>query len=75
MSELTKEYLIESGVHFGHPTQKWNPAFKKFIAGVNRGDWPTAAIEMMDSRWANQVGDRATRLRNRILTLDHSHQE
>ena len=33
MSELTKEYLIESGVHFGHPTQKWNPAFKKFIAG------------------------------------------
>ena len=46
--------------------------FKKFIAGVNKGDWPTAAIEMMDSRWANQVGDRATRLRNRILTLDHS---
>ena len=37
MSELTKEYLIESGVHFGHPTQKWNPAFKKFIAGQKNG--------------------------------------
>jgi len=37
MSDLTKEYLIESGVHFGHPTQKWNPAFKRFIAGQKNG--------------------------------------
>ena len=43
--------------------------FKKFIAGVNSGNWNTAAIEMMDSRWARQVGDRAIRLKNRILTL------
>ena len=43
--------------------------FKKFIAGVNSGDWNTAAVEMMDSRWARQVGDRAIRLKNRILTL------
>ena len=43
--------------------------FKKFIAGVNAGDWKTAAVEMMDSRWAKQVGDRAVRLRNRILTI------
>ena len=37
MNELTKEYLIESGVHFGHPTQKWNPAFKPYIAGQKNG--------------------------------------
>ena len=37
MSDLAKEYLIESGVHFGHPTQKWNPAFKRFIAGQKNG--------------------------------------
>ena len=43
--------------------------FKKFIAGVNSGDWNTAAIEMMDSRWANQVGNRAVRLRDRIKAL------
>ena len=43
--------------------------FKKFIAGVNAGDWNTAAVEMMDSRWARQVGNRAERLKNRILTL------
>ncbi len=43
--------------------------FKKFIAGVNSGDWNTAAVEMMDSRWAKQVGVRAERLRDRIKAL------
>ena len=43
--------------------------FKKFIAGVNAGDWNTAAVEMMDSRWAKQVGNRAERLRDRIQAL------
>ena len=43
--------------------------FKKFIGGVNSGDWNTAAIEMMDSRWAKQVGNRAERLRDRVKAL------
>ncbi len=37
MNELSKEFLIESGVHFGHPTQKWNPGFKRYIAGQKNG--------------------------------------
>ena len=37
MDQLTKEILIESGVHFGHPTQKWNPGFKDYIAGQKNG--------------------------------------
>ena len=45
------------------------PKFKKFIGGVNSGDWNTAAVEMMDSRWAKQVGVRADRLRDRIKAL------
>lgn len=36
MDQLTKEILIESGVHFGHPTQKWNPGFKDYIAGQKK---------------------------------------
>jgi len=43
--------------------------FKKFIAAVNDGNWNTAAVEMMDSRWATQVGARAERLRDRIKAL------
>ena len=37
MDQLSKETLIESGVHFGHPTQKWNPGFKDYIAGQKNG--------------------------------------
>jgi len=37
MNEISKEFLIESGVHFGHPTQKWNPAFKEYIIGQKNG--------------------------------------
>ena len=45
--------------------------FKKFIAAVNDGNWSTAAVEMMDSRWATQVGARAERLRDRIQALSN----
>lgn len=44
--------------------------FVKFLAAVNKHDWQTAATEMMNSKWATQVGDRATRLRDMILTDD-----
>ena len=44
--------------------------FKKFLAAVNASDWQTAAVEMMDSKWAIQVGVRASRLRDLILTED-----
>lgn len=36
--------------------------FKKFLAAVERQDWDVAAAEMLDSKWARQVGNRAVRL-------------
>lgn len=36
--------------------------FKRFLAAVNRHDYQSAAIEMQDSAWYTQVGDRAKRL-------------
>ncbi len=36
--------------------------FTKMWAAIRQGDYATAAIEMMESRWAEQVGARATRL-------------
>ena len=29
--------LLEAGVHFGHPTRKWNPKMKKYIFGKRNG--------------------------------------
>ena len=38
--------------------------FKKMWAAVECEDYPTAAKEMLDSRWAKQVKGRATKLAN-----------
>ena len=41
--------------------------FKKFLAAMEDNDFETAAKEMMDSKWATQVGNRAERLKQRVL--------
>ena len=41
--------------------------FKKFLAAMEDNDFETAAKEMMDSKWATQVGLRAERLKQRVL--------
>ena len=43
-------------------------AFHLFLEAMEQGDWKTAAKEMMNSKWAKQVGPRAERLRDQILT-------
>ncbi|UCE67925.1 MAG: 30S ribosomal protein S2 [Candidatus Zixiibacteriota bacterium] len=37
MSNLTVKDLLESGVHFGHQTRRWNPKMKKFIFTSKNG--------------------------------------
>lgn len=37
-------------------------AFKNFLAALRVADYDTASLEMLDSRWARQVGARADRL-------------
>jgi len=44
-------------------------AFKGMKAGVDARDWNRAADEMLDSRWAKQVPNRANRLVERIRAL------
>ena len=40
--------------------------FNKHNAALREGDWKTAAIEGRDSRWYNQVTNRAERLMKRL---------
>ena len=44
-------------------------AFRGMKAGVDAGDWEAAADEMVDSRWYNQVPNRALRLVNRMRSV------
>ena len=37
MSEITMKSLLESGVHFGHQTNRWNPKMKPYIYGSRSG--------------------------------------
>lgn len=41
--------------------------FPKFLAALKAGNYETARKEMLDSKWAAQVGARATRLSQQIL--------
>ena len=66
LPEEAQQVIVNMTFNMGAPRLA---KFKKFIAGVNAGDWNTAAVEMMDSRWAKQVGNRAERLRDRIQAL------
>jgi lysozyme len=42
--------------------------FHKMIACVQEGNWQGASDEMMDTLWARQIGDRAKRLAQQLVT-------
>ena len=66
LPEEAQQVIVNMTFNMGRPRLS---KFKKFIAGVEASDWEKAAVEMMDSRWATQVGARAERLRDRIRAL------
>jgi len=37
MARITMKMLLESGVHFGHQTNRWNPKMKPYIFGARNG--------------------------------------
>ena len=37
MSVVSMRKLLESGVHFGHQTRRWNPKMKEFIYTSRNG--------------------------------------
>jgi small subunit ribosomal protein S2 len=37
MAVVTMRQLLDSGVHFGHQTSRWNPKMKRFIFGERNG--------------------------------------
>lgn len=61
-----QEILVNMLFNLGRPRFL---TFKNMIAAVYARDWEKAAYEMSDSRWANQVGARATRLIKRMRNI------
>ncbi len=42
--------------------------FKNFLAAMQQGNWTEARDQMLDSKWAEQVGSRAQRLAIQVET-------
>ena len=61
--EEVQEILVNMMFNMGRPRLS---QFKKMNAALAEGDWNTASVEGRDSRWYNQVGNRANRLMSRL---------
>mgnify|MGYP006109305759 CR=1 FL=1 len=66
MPEEAQQVIVNMCFNMGAPRLS---QFKKFIKAIHDEDWKTASVEMLDSRWSNQVGDRANRLSDRIKSI------
>ena len=62
--EIIQLVLVNMCFNLGAPRLS---NFKKFIAAINDEQWIEASVEMMDSKWARQVGPRAERLKEQVL--------
>ena len=59
LSDARKAVLVNMAFNLGRDRLA---AFQRFRAAVEAGAWEQASAEMLDSRWAEQVGIRAQRL-------------
>ena len=59
LDPVRKDFVLDMVFNLGLPRFR---RFEKSIASIRAGDWENAAREMLKSRWANQVGKRATEL-------------
>lgn len=55
MIQTKVENLLKTGAHFGHPTSKWNPNFKKYIVAKKNG------IHIIDLQETQRTLDKSIR--------------
>ena len=65
LDDVRQEVLVNMAFNLGHSRLS---GFKRFIAAVNASEFAEASLEMMDSKWAKQVGARAQRLSKAMRT-------
>lgn len=63
LPDEVQQILVNMMFNMGRPRLS---GFKKFNAAIEAGDWKEAAKEGRDSRWYNQVTNRAERLMGRL---------
>ena len=77
MAVVTMKNLLESGVHFGHQTRRWDPRMKKYIFAQRNGihiiDLQKTIVAIKEAydvvrnnRSGRQVGTLSWEQRNRL---------
>lgn len=61
LNDVRQEVVVNMIFNMGYPTFC---QFKNMIEAIKEENWPLAKKEMLDSRWAKQVGTRAIELAN-----------
>jgi lysozyme len=65
LDDVRQRVLIDMAFNMGLGTLL---TFKRTLAAVQAGQYQQAAVMMLDSRWAGQVGQRAKRLSQMMAT-------
>ena len=65
LDDIRKRVLIDMMFNLGMPRLK---KFVNMLKAIEAGAWRSAAVEMLDSKWAEQVGNRASRLSEMMET-------
>jgi lysozyme len=63
LSDARKAVLVNMSFNLG---QTRLAGFQRLREAVKEQDWEQAAAELLDSKWATQVGQRAVRLANQM---------
>ena len=66
MAPVTVKELLESGVHFGHQTRRWNPKMKPYIFGERNG------IYVIDLSKTARLFQQAEQFASKLATDGHT---
>lgn len=70
LDSVRQVVLANMAFNMGVPTLL---EFRRMLGALARGEWNRAADEMLDSKWARQVGDRAVELSELMRTGEAVH--
>ena len=65
LTDVRQMILVDMAFNMGVPRLM---QFKNMWMAIEKVNYPLACLEMLDSKWANQVGNRAVRLSEAMKT-------
>ena len=68
LDDVRRDCMVDISFNLGHTRLR---GFKKALSAMAESDWEEASEQFLDSRWADQVGNRSTELAEMIRTGEY----